>query len=92
MLRTTPKMKKKNKKKNKKQNRSHLVNKLSEQTEREREWWQEAQTHIICDFLSQVGLCDEDLGNFLTGSVEHAGHQRVFTIPQSGPLYKSHPQ
>lgn len=55
---------------------------------REREWWQEAQTHIICDFLSQVGLCDKDLGNFLTGSAKHAGNQRVFTIPQSGPLYK----
>lgn len=54
----------------------------------QREWWQEAQTHIICDFLSQVSLRDEDLGDFLTGSIKHTSHQRVFTIPQSGPLYK----
>lgn len=48
----------------------------------------EAQTHIMCDFLSQVGLHDEDLGNFLTGSVKHTSHQRVLTVPQLGPLYK----
>lgn len=53
-----------------------------------REWWQEAQTHIICDFLSQVSLCDEDLGDFLTGSVQHTSHQWVFIVPQSGSLLK----
>lgn len=60
------------------------MKKLGEQ----REWWQETRTHIICDFLSEVGLCDEDLGDFLTGSVKHTGHQRVFVIPQSGSLLK----
>ncbi len=45
-------------------------------------------THIVCDFLSQVRLCDEDLGDFLTGSVKHTSHQRVFTVPQPSPLCK----
>lgn len=45
-------------------------------------------THIICDFLSQVGLCDEDLGDFLTGSIKHTGHQWVFIVPQPGSLWE----
>lgn len=45
-------------------------------------------THVICDFLSQVGLSDEDFGDFLAGSVKNTGHQRVFIIPQSGSLCK----
>lgn len=52
------------------------------------ERWQEAQTHIVCDFLSKVGLCDENLGDFLTGSVKHTGHQWVFVIPQPGFLWE----
>lgn len=64
--------------------RSHIVDKLTEQTE----WWQEAQTHIICDFLSKVGLCDEDLRDFLTGSIKHTSHQWVFIVPQSCSLLK----
>lgn len=63
---------------------SRIVDKMR----KPREWWQEAQTHIICDFLSQVSLRDEDLGDFFTGSIKHTSHQRVFTVPQSGPLYK----
>lgn len=52
------------------------------------EWWPKAQTHIVCDLLSQVRLSDEDLGDFLTGPVKHSGHQRVFPIPEPGLLYK----
>lgn len=61
-----------------------IMNKMTEQSEK----WQEAQTHIIRDFLSQVSLCDEDLGDFLTGSVKHTSHQWVFTILKPGPLYR----
>lgn len=45
-------------------------------------------THIVCDFLPEVGLCDEDLGDFLTGPVKHTSHEWVFVIPQSGFLFK----
>lgn len=45
-------------------------------------------SHVICDFLSQVGLSDEDFGDFLTGSVKNTCHQRVFIVPQSGSLCK----
>lgn len=53
------------------------------------ELWHEAQTHVICDFLSQVGLRDKDLGDFLTGSIKHTSHQWVFTVLQSRSLYKA---
>lgn len=49
----------------------------------------ESGSHIICDFLSQVGLCDEDLGDFLTGSIQHTSHQWVLIIPESGSLLKA---
>lgn len=43
-------------------------------------------SYIICDFLSQVGLSNEDFGNFLAGSMKNTRHQRVFIVPQSGSL------
>lgn len=70
--------------KKKKRKQSQIPNKPRER----REWWQEAHTHIVCDFLPEVGLCDEDLGDFLTGSMKHTSHQWVFVIPQSGFLFK----
>lgn len=45
-------------------------------------------SYIICDFLSQVGLSNEDFGDFLAGSVKYTCHQRVFIVPQSGSLCK----
>lgn len=42
--------------------------------------------YVICDFLSQVGLSDEDFGDFLAGSVKNTRHQWVFIVPQSGSL------
>lgn len=48
----------------------------------------ETKTHIVCHFLSQVGFCDKDFGDFLTGPVQHASDQRVFIILQSCPFYQ----
>lgn len=43
-------------------------------------------SYVIRDFLSQVGLSDENFGDFLAGSVKNARHQWVFIVPQSGSL------
>lgn len=48
----------------------------------------EKPPYVIRDFLSQVGLSDEDFGDFLAGSVKNACHQRVFVVPQSRSLCK----